>query len=360
MTLMEDYKMSNYLEISSKRVGVDEPCFIIAEIAQAHDGSLGIAHSYIDAVVKAGADAIKFQTHIAAAESSLDEPFRVKFSYEDSTRYDYWKRMEFTEEQWKGLARHCENVGLIFLSSPFSNEAVDLLEKTNMPAWKVGSGEVNNPVILKTMVATGKPILLSSGMSNWAEIDKSVAELQSTGIPLALFQCTSKYPTQFVDVGLNVIDEMRNKYDVPIGLSDHSGSIFPALAAIANRVNLLEVHVIFDSDMFGPDAKASITLNQLKNLVEFRDSFYEMAQNPVDKNIMAEELSEMRSLFNKSIVLSRSIKKGSVLTGDMLTVRKPGTGLPAKRMDECIGKKTNKSLSKGHVLRLEDIGNHHE
>lgn len=360
MKLMEGYKMSNYLEISSKRIGVDEPCFIIAEIAQAHDGSLGIAHSYIDAVAEAGADAIKFQTHIAAAESSLDEPFRVKFSYEDATRYDYWKRMEFTEDQWSGLSKHCEDVGLVFLSSPFSVEAVDLLEKTNMPAWKVGSGEVNNPVILDAMVATGKPILLSSGMSNWDEIDRSVNKIKKTETSLAILQCTSKYPTQFIDVGLNVIEEMRNKYDVPVGLSDHSGSIFPALAAIASRTNLIEIHIVFDRNMFGPDSKASITLEQLKDLVDFRNSFYVMNQNPVDKDKMAENLSEMRNLFNKSVVLSKAIQKGGVITRDVLTVKKPGTGLRAERIEECVGKRAKQDLSKDHVLRWEDLEDNYE
>jgi N,N'-diacetyllegionaminate synthase len=348
------------IKIAGREVGNDEPCFIIAELAQAHDGSLGFAHSYIDAVASVGVDAIKFQTHIASAESTKDEPFRVNFSYEDATRYDYWKRMEFTAEQWRGLAKHCEDVGIVFLSSPFSVEAVDLLEKIGMPAWKVGSGEINNPVILQAMAKTGMPILLSSGMSNWAEIDRSVVEIKETGVPLAIFQCTSKYPTPLVDVGLNIIGKMLSKYDVPVGLSDHSGSTFPALAAMSNGVNLLEVHVVFDRDMFGPDAKASITLKQLSDLVEFRNSFYILDQNPVDKDEMAVELSEMRKLFNKSIVLTKSMKQGDVIDRDVLTVKKPGTGLPADKIGNCIGRKVNRSLSKGHILQWNEIDDSHE
>ena len=132
--------------------------FIIAEIGQAHEGSLGILHSYIDALEDTGVDAIKFQTHIAEAESSEYEPFRVKFSYEDATRYEYWKRMEFTLEQWKGIKKHCDEVGLEFISSPFSNMAVDWLEELGVQKYKIGSGEVNNYLMLEKIAKTGKDI----------------------------------------------------------------------------------------------------------------------------------------------------------------------------------------------------------
>ncbi|RZL16570.1 MAG: N-acetylneuraminate synthase, partial [Pedobacter sp.] len=148
--------------------------FIIAEIAQAHDGSLGIAHSYIDALADAGVDAVKFQTHIAEAESSIFEPFRVKFSYEDDTRFDYWKRMEFTEQQWAGLKEHCEARGVEFMSSPFSGAAVELLNRLGVKRFKVGSGEVNNLLLLHQIAQTGKEIILSSGMSNFSELDKTI------------------------------------------------------------------------------------------------------------------------------------------------------------------------------------------
>ena len=166
--------MTQFIEVDGRYVGPGHPSLVIAEIAQAHDGSLGTAHAYIDAVSAAGADAIKFQTHIAAAESTPEEPWRVKFSQQDKTRYDYWKRMEFTEEQWAALREHANESGLIFLSSPFSIEAVDLLTRVGVPAWKVASGEVNNTVMLDHMAQTGLPILLSTGMSPFSEIDKAV------------------------------------------------------------------------------------------------------------------------------------------------------------------------------------------
>jgi len=164
--------------------------FLIAEIAQAHEGSLGIAHSYIDALAETGVDAVKFQVHIAEAESSSLEQFRVNFSYEDATRFDYWKRMEFTPEQWAGLKQHCTDKGMEFLASPFSVAAVTLLEQLEVKQYKIGSGELSNFLMLDRIAQTGKPIILSSGMSNWAELDDTIAFLRPFGNKLSLMQCT--------------------------------------------------------------------------------------------------------------------------------------------------------------------------
>ncbi len=155
------------IRIADRTVGAGQPCFVVAEVGQAHDGSLGACHAYIDAAARAGVDAVKFQTHIANEESSPDEPWRVKFSPQDETRFAYWKRMEFPAAAWAGLAQHAADKGLIFLSSAFSTAAVELLEKLGMPAWKVASGESTSLPLLRRMALTGKPVLLSSGMSPW-------------------------------------------------------------------------------------------------------------------------------------------------------------------------------------------------
>ena len=183
--------------------GAADKCFVIAEVAQAHDGSLGTAHAYIDAIARAGADAVKFQTHIADAESSLEEPWRVRFSPQDDTRYAYWKRMEFTEPQWQGLKQHAEERGLTFLSSPFSLEAVQLLSRIGVSIWKVASGEVSNALLLNALLATKHPIVCSTGMSPWSELDALVAHVRQAGAPLTLLQCTSAYPCPPERVGLN-------------------------------------------------------------------------------------------------------------------------------------------------------------
>ena len=356
-TEVDEIMNANSFAINGRRIGPHSPCYLIAEVAQAHDGSLGLAHSYVDAVAAAGADAIKFQTHIAAAESTPGEPFRVKFSFQDATRYDYWRRMEFTLEQWQGLADHCADVGITFLSSPFSLEAVEMLKMIGMPMWKVGSGEVSNPLMLSAMAETGRPILLSTGMSSWDEITQAVEKIRGHEVPLGIFQCTSKYPTPLSEVGLNVIDEIYARFGVPTGLSDHSGKVFPGLAAMARGIDLLEVHVVFDRGMFGPDSPASLTLEELKLLSEARDAFHTMSSQDIDKDVMASELAPLRKLFNKSVALREDQPAGTVLQQDMLTVKKPGTGIPAKSLDECVGRKLAVSVPEDRVLNWEDLEN---
>ncbi len=283
--------MSESIQIKGRRIGPQSPCFLVAEVAQAHDGSLGAAHAYIDAAADAGVDAVKFQTHIADAESTLDEPFRVKFSQQDETRYAYWKRMEFTPEQWAGLAAHASERKLIFLSSAFSVAAVDLLKKLGMAAWKVGSGEVGTHDLLDAMLAAGGPILLSTGMSTYAEIGDVVTRLRQRGAEVALFQCTSRYPVSLTEVGLNVIDELRQRFKCPAGLSDHSGTVYPALAAMAQGADMVEAHIVFDKRMFGPDTPASLTVEEFKQVARARDAIAEMLAHPVDKDRLAGDLA---------------------------------------------------------------------
>lgn len=343
------------MKIHNRSIGFNHPAFIIAEIAQAHDGSLGLAHSYIDAAADVGADAVKFQTHIADAESTLDEPFRIKFSSQDATRYDYWKRMEFTFEQWQGLAGHCSQKGLLFLSSPFSIQAVELLERIGVPAWKVGSGESVSGDILDAVLATGKPVLASTGMSTFQEIDALVVRIRKSQTAFALFQCTSKYPVDLAEVGLNVIQEMKVRYACPVGLSDHSGSILPSLAAMAQGADIIEAHIVFDKRMFGPDTPASLTMDEFKLLTQARDAFHKMKSNPVNKDKMAESMQEMRGMFGKSLAPIKDLSAGTMLTHDLLSAKKPAAGIPADQKEKIVGKKLKKDVSKKRLLRWEDI-----
>ena len=260
--------MSQNFKIGDRTIGPGKPCMIVAEVAQGHEGSLGMAHAFIDAIANAGADAVKFQTHIASAESTPEEPWRIKFSDQDSTRYDYWKRMEFTEEQWFGLKRHVDERGLIFLSSPFSFEAVDLLRRAGVAVWKVPSGETANTPMLDQMLATGLPIILSTGISPLTEIDTAVERIKARGVPLAILQCTTAYPCPPEKVGINLIPLFRDRYECAVGLSDHSGTIYPGLAAATLGIQVLEVHVTLSREMFGPDVPASITTTELRQLVE--------------------------------------------------------------------------------------------
>ncbi len=344
------------MNIHNHIIGQGNPALIIAEIGQAHDGSLGAAHAYIDAVAGAGVNAVKFQTHIASAESTLDEPFRVKFSRQDRTRYEYWQRMEFTFEQWQGLADHAHEKGLIFLSSPFSVQAVEMLEKIGVPAWKIGSGETVSGNMLEAVMETGKPVLVSTGMSSYPEIDALAARFAAKQVPFALFQCTSRYPVDLSEVGLNAIQEMKKRYSCPAGLSDHSGSIFPALAALALGADLIEAHVVFDKRMFGPDTPASLTVEEFRLLCGARDAFHQMMSHPVDKDEMASSMREMRDMFGKSLALVRDLPAGTVLTENMITAKKPGTGIPLGHKNRLVGRILRKDVARNRLLNWEDLG----
>lgn len=341
--------------IGDRPVGPGRPCLVIGEVAQAHEGSLGLAHAFIDAIADAGADAVKFQTHIAAAESTLDEPFRVQFSRQDATRYEYWQRMEFSEEQWRGLAAHARERGLLFLSSPFSHEAVALLSRIGMPAWKVASGEAFNLPMFDRILETGSPVLLSTGMSTLDEIDEAVRRTKAAGVPLAVLQCTSAYPCPPEKVGLNLIPFFRDRYRCPVGLSDHSGTIFPGLAAAALGIDLLEVHVTLSREMFGPDVSASVTTAELRQLVRGIRFIEAMTATPVDKEQMAEELKPLRSLFAKSVVARVDLPAGTVLQADHLALKKPGTGIPANRLPALIGCRLRRPVRADQLLHLEDL-----
>ena len=330
--------------------------FIIAEIGQAHEGSLGIAHSYIDALAVTGVDAIKFQTHIAAAESSLQEPFRVKFSYEDKTRFDYWDRMSFTEEQWLGLKKHCDEVGLEFMSSPFSLAAVDVLERVGVKRYKIGSGEVSNFLILEKIAKTGKPIILSSGMSSFAEIDETITFLKPFGNEISILQCTTSYPTPASRVGLNVVNELKNKYpNYTIGLSEHTAQIYTSIAAVAIGAEILEFHAVFDQRMFGPDAKSSLTIDQITELVKGVRFTESMLNNPIDKSTST-EYTALKAIFEKSLAVNKTLKKGSVLTFNDLETTKPANcGISAAEFKKVIGKKLLVEKQQYTFLNWEDI-----
>ena len=314
-----------------------------------------MAHAYVDAVADAGADAVKFQTHIAAAESTLTEPWRVAFSRQDATRYDYWKRMEFTEEEWRGLKQHADDRGLKFFSSPFSVEAVQLLTRVGVAAWKIASGELSNTPMLESIAATKLPVILSSGMSPLSEIDTAVAAVKAKQLPLTVLQCTSLYPCPPEKIGLNLISRFRERYNCDVGLSDHSGTIYPGLAAATLGIEFLEVHVTFSREMFGPDVPVSVTTNELRQLVDGVRFIEKMSAHPLDKDDFASEMKPLRDLFTKSIVARCDLSRGTVLRQEDLAVKKPGTGIPASHLPRVIGHTLGRAVKADEMLQESDL-----
>ena len=343
------------ITIANREVGEGCPMFIIAEVGLAHEGSLGVAHAFIDALAETGVGAVKFQTHMANYESSAYEQFRVKVFPQDDTRYDYWERTAFTAQQWRELAEHAEKVGLMFLSSPFSNEAVDLLEECGVPAWKVASGEVTNLPMLRKMAATGKPILLSSGMSSWTELDEAVGWLDEMGAEYGMFQCTTSYPCPPETWGLNILGELKERYNCCTGLSDHSGEIFAGLASCAVGASMLEVHVTYSHAQFGPDVKSSLTFEQLTQQVQGIRQIETSVFNPVNKDEVAKSKAETRKLFSKSLYAASELKEGSVIREDDLLIRKPLIGVPAAGFGDLVGKTLTKTIPQGEPIHAGDF-----
>ena len=343
------------LSIGDHAVGPHHPCFVIAEVAQAHDGSLGTAHAYIDAVAETGAHALKFQTHFADAESSSEEPFRVRFSPQDETRYDYWRRMEFTEQQWRGLAAHARERDLVFLSSPFSIRAVELLDRLDVAAWKVASGEITNTQLLSRMAATRRPLLLSTGLAVWEDIDEATRIAQNAGAAVALLQSTTSYPCPPEKTGLNLLAEMRRRYACPVGLSDHSGGIFAGLAAATLGANLVEVHVVLSRRSFGPDVPASVTIEELRTLVQGIRFVHRALEHPLDMTVLDEDRLGLRKMFGRSLFAARDVVAGAALSAADVVLKKPGTGIAASRLAEFVGRRLGRDLAAGQRLTESDF-----
>ena len=330
--------------------------FIIAEVGLSHEGSVGIAKSFIDAAAKAGADGIKFQTHVAEYESTLDEKFRIKFSQEDKTRYDYWQRTSFTKSQWNFLKNYSKKKKILFISSVFSIYSINLLTSLGQRIFKVGSGEVFSDEIINKLVSNQDFFtILSSGLSTWKDIDKTVKYFKKKKSKFAILQCTSSYPIHNKEVGINVMNEMRKKYNCPVGLSDHSGKVFPSLLAMANSADILEVHVTFDRGMFGPDVTSSITFEELKFICKSRNEFHQIISNPVNKNKLNIDLRKKKKIFGKSVALKEDKIKGYVIKKKDIIFKKPASGIDRTKINEIVGKKLKNNYSKLRLLKKKDL-----
>ncbi|MFH1035926.1 MAG: N-acetylneuraminate synthase family protein [Pseudomonadota bacterium] len=325
---------------------------IIAEVGSVHDGSLGNAGRLIDAAAACGADAVKFQTHIAAAETIKSAPMPNFFTGEP--RFEYFERTGFGLEQWCELKSRCDQRGVEFLSSPFSIQAVELLEAVGVARYKVPSGEVTNQPLLEALAQTGKPLILSSGMSTWEELDRAVETIRRHHDQLVVLQCTSEYPCPHERVGLNVMLEMRARYGLEVGLSDHTLSTYASLAAVTLGARVIERHFAFSRLMYGSDAPHSLEPEELADLVRGVRAIECMLAHPVQK-ADASRFSEMKRVFEKSLVALVDIPAGAVLTPSLLGVKKPGDGIPAARLGQALGRRATRAIAADSLLREEDI-----
>ncbi len=329
------------------------PVLIIAEIGSVHDGSFGNAMKLIGLAKECGADAVKFQTHIAEAETIRNAPQPPYFTGEP--RFEYFKRTGFSLPQWKALKAHADKLKIEFMSSPFSLEAVQLLEKVGMKRYKIPSGEITNIPMLRRIAKTKKQVILSSGMSSFSELDDAVKTIRKEHSDIVILQCTSEYPCPYGQVGLNVLEEMKKWYKCPVGLSDHTLTTYAPLAAVTLGASVIEKHLTFSRTMYGSDAKHSLEPAEFTDMVNGIRAIEEMLVSKVVKD--AKNMRQMKQIFEKSVVSVCAIKKGTVITDAMIAVKKPGTGIPARKFEDVIGRKAKRDIAADCVLQEDDVVN---
>jgi N-acetylneuraminate synthase len=338
------------VNIAGRAVGAGAPVLVVAEIGNNHDGSIRQAERLIEAAAEAGADAVKFQTHIAEAEMLPSTPTPPHF---DEPRWEFTKRMELSKDDHVRLKAFAEERKLVFFSSPFSVEAVELLEEVGVPAYKVASGELTNPPLLESIAATRKPVLLSSGMSGMEDVERAVSILRSDGSELVVLQCTSNYPCPPELVNLRAMVAMGERLGVPYGLSDHTPGVWTSVAAVALGAVVVEKHFTLSKRLYGPDHHASLTPEELARLVEgVREVEAAMGDGRKERD---PSLDPARATFEKSIVAKIRIPQGAVLERGMLTTKRPGNGISAQRIAEVIGRTAARELERDHQLEEADL-----
>lgn len=331
------------------------PAYIIAEIAQAHDGSLGFAHSFIDLASSVGCDAVKFQVHIASDESSRQDSFRTKFTYLDETRFQYWQRMEFTIDEWLQLKKHAEDLGLEFICSVFSIKAFLMMKKINLKIWKIASGEIFNEELLKNIASQNSYMIISNGIIDINKTKQLTSRLSKINKKLALLHCNSLYPTPIDKINLNQMLSLKSKLNFPIGYSDHSGNPYTAIAAITLGAQIVEIHLCFNKLQFGPDTSSSLSPMDIKKVIEANKIIYLTKGNLKSKKSSNKSITKVAKLFTKSVGVNKNLKKGHILKKEDLCLKKPGTGIKPKNIDRCIGKKINRDISFDEILFLKDL-----
>lgn len=328
---------------------------IVVEIGQAHEGSESFAHAHIDEVAKSGADAVKFQLHIARAESSLDDIFRTDDRFRRESRFEYWLRHEISESIMEDLVMHAKEVNLEVGFSTFSLEGLERVQKSGADFLKIGSGEAIQEWFLSAASEIDLPIVLSTGLSTFAEIENAVETLNSRPKQLTLLQCVTHYPSNLADIGLNLIPELKSRFGLEVGISDHSGLLAPAVFAISSGANIVEVHGTFSKKSRGLDATSSLDFDEIALLVQMRDAWSTMSRNPVNKDTLSERLSSMRTVFGRSLATARTLEPGEKITLQDFYYAKPGGGIPPENLHHFVGKTVRQRVEAHSILSKEDF-----
>jgi N-acetylneuraminate synthase/N,N'-diacetyllegionaminate synthase len=345
------------IRIGNREVGEGAPCFIIAEAGVNHNGDVRVAERLIDAAAGAGADAVKFQTFSA---DTLVLPGAEKAGYQKETtaagetQHGMLSRLELSEADFARLSAHAARKRLVFLSSPFDRASVDLLDRIDVPAYKIASGEITSLPLLAHVASRGKPVILSTGMATLGEIEEAVHTLRAGGAgEIVLLQCVTSYPAPPSDANLRVMEALRQAFQVPVGFSDHTLGIGVPIAAAALGACIVEKHLTLDRNLPGPDHRASLEPDEFAAMVRgIRDA--EAALGDGIKRPTASE-ETIKRVIRKSIVAAVDIPKGTLLRPDMVTIKRPGTGIAPNLLDFVLKCRTKRDIKKDAVVQWEDL-----
>jgi N-acetylneuraminate synthase len=340
------------IQVGNKLIGPGQPVFVIAEAGVNHNGDLKLARALIDVAVEAGADAVKFQTFRAERLATPDAPkaeYQVQTTGNAESQFEMLRRLELSADAHRELQAYCHERGIIFLSTPFDEEAVDLLDELGVDAFKISSGDLTNSPLLEHVASKGKPVILSTGMSELSELIEAVSVLNTAGCENpVLLHCVSNYPADPAEVNLRAMQTMRSAFDVPVGFSDHTQGIDVALAAVALGACVIEKHFTLDRTMPGPDHRASLEPTGLRELVRSIRRV-ETALGNGRKVPTASEL-ETAKVARRSLVAARDIPAGTTLERDMVVMRRPGTGMSPAMLNTLLDRRTVRPIAAGTIL----------
>ena len=327
---------------------------IIAEIGQYHDGSQDRLFKLVENICNTRVDTIKLQHHIATAESSPDEEFRVKFSDVYETRFDYWRKMEISVDNLNKIKQYCEKRNKKFLCTPFSLQAVDDLEKIGVDRYKIGSADVSNTILLSYIASTGKRSIISNGLRDLNALKKAV-DILSSNAPVSILHCTTSYPTPMHEVSWSEINTLMKAFpENDIGISDHTGEVWPAVFGLSNGFAIAELHIAYSKLDFGPDTMSSLTLEQLEVLLDAREAWVSVSAKMSDQRLQS--LRSSAAVFSRSVKLRKDVRKGDeVQLHQMETFKPSGLGLSPDEASEKIGRSYSRGMLAGEILKCGDI-----
>ncbi len=343
------------IKIGNKMIGDGYPVFIIAEAGVNHNGDLEIAKRLIDAALEAGVDAVKFQTFKAehlVTKSAKQAKYQKKNIGRNETQFDMLKRLELKDSYHGILKAYCEEKGVIFLSAPFSVEDANFLDSLGVDAYKIPSGEINNFPYLKHIAKKGKPMIVSTGMSTMKEVHDSFNIIKESGnADLIFLHCTSNYPAKEDSLNMKAISRMKEEIDALVGYSDHSKGVYADIIATSLGACVIEKHFTLDKDMDGPDHAASLNPEELKEMVfAIRQS---EAMLGTDKKLCSQEEIDTRDVARKSIIAKVAMDPGTVISEDLITIKRPGTGIPPTDIHLVLGKTVTKRIEEDTLLSKE-------